>query len=371
MKHLTLLPAAALSCLLATTAIAQDAPAVTVATATQEDLRKTSDFTGRVISLSKIDIIARVTGFLQQIDFVEGDLVQEGDLLYKIEPDSYAAAVNQIDGSIGSAEAALRLAQIEVDRNTTLVDRNAVAQSELDRVTALYDQTASEIVGLEASRDQAELQLSYTTINAPFSGIIGLSAPDIGALVGPESGPLTTLTMLDPISVEFPVATSIYLDYRKGIEESDNKEDPGVSLILPNGEAYAHKGRIDFVSSTVNPGTDTVLLRAEFDNPDGQLFDQALVRIELMSAQPEIVLAIPAQALQRDQQGYFVMTVDDNSEVGRSRVAVDRITQGMAVISQGLDEGNRVITDGVAKVRPGMKVDAASNDESTDSGNGN
>lgn len=369
MKHFYSLSAVVLSCLITNTAVAQDAPAVTVTSAKMEDLRRTTDFTGRVVSLSRVDIIARVTGFLEEIAFTEGDLVKEGDLLYRIERNSYAAAVDQVNGSIGSAEAALRLAQIEVDRNTTLVARNAVAQSELDRVTALYDQTASQIAGLKASRDQAELQLSYTTIRAPFGGIVSLSAPDVGALVGPQSGSLATLTMLDPISVEFPVATSVYLDYRKGFEGRSGGAQPTVSLILPNGDIYAEKGTVDFVSSTVNPGTDTVLLRAEFANPDGKLFDQALVRVELEEAEEDLVLAIPVQALQRDQQGYFVMTVSDASEVGRNRVTVERTAQGMAVISDGLQEGDQVITDGVAKVRTGMKVDASIAE--TASGNGN
>lgn len=162
---------------------AQDAPAVVVAPATMQDLRKTSNFTGRVVSLQKIDVVPRVTGFLEESPFTEGALVQKGDVLYRIEDSAYRAVVDQIDGSIGAARAQERLAQIEVDRKTELVRRDAVPQSELDVVTAQLDKVKSDIIALQATRAQAELDLSYTEITAPFAGMTGLSEPDIGALI--------------------------------------------------------------------------------------------------------------------------------------------------------------------------------------------
>ncbi len=339
---------------------AQDAPAVVVAPAEMQDLRRSSSFTGRVVSMQKVDIRARVTGFLEQIGFTEGDLVDADTVLYEIEDESYVASVGEIDGSIGAAEAELRLADIEVERKRTLVERNAIAQNELDVATAQYDRIASQIVGLKANKDQAELQLSYTTIKAPFGGVMGLSVPDIGALVGPESGPLTTLTLLDPISVEFPVATSIYLDYQRRVQESGQPEEPNVTLTMANGDGYSEKGKIDFVSSNVNAGTDTVLVRAIFGNPDDLLLDGSLVDVNLQSSEPEMVLGIPLQALQRDQQGFAVLVVNDESKVERRRVTVERRVDDRAVIDDGLEEGDRVIVEGIAQVRPGIKVDATS-----------
>lgn len=341
------------------TALAQDAsapaPKVVYAEVEKKDLKRTTSFTGRVVSLRKIDVRARVTGFVENIPFTEGDLVKEGDLLYSIEDDAYIAAVGQIDGTIGAAEAELRLAQIEVDRKTVLVKRNAVAQSELDVATAQHDKIAAQIIGMKANKDDAELNLSYTKISAPFDGIVGLSVPDKGALVGPESGPLTTLTMLDPISVEFPIATAIFLDYE---EKKAAGAEPDVQLTLPNGKTYDKKGSIDFVSSTVSAGTDTVLVRAEFANPDSVLLDSALVGVTLEAAEADHVLAIPVQAIQRDQQGFFVLTVSDDNKANRQPVVVDRTTNGEAVIASGLKEGDKVITEGVNKVRAGMPVDA-------------
>ncbi len=343
-------------------AYGQNAPAVTVAEAKMQDLRETADFTGRVTSIQSVEIRARVSGFVEQIGFEEGRLVSAGDLLYQIEDELYSAAVRQIDGQIAAAEAQLRLADIEVFRKTELVEKQTVAQVELDVASANYDQIVGQIAGLRANRDQASVELSYTRIAAPFDGVTGLSAPDIGALVGPASGPLTTLTRLDPISVEFPVATAVYLDYRKQAEQAQDGT-VNVLLRLPNGDAYDQTGHIDFVSSTVNAGTDTVVVRANFANPDRVLLDDALVSVELESAEPEMVLGVPRQAIQRDQQGFFVMLVDDENKVERRRVTMERSAKGQAVISDGLEEGDRVIVEGVNKVRPGIEVDAASASE--------
>ncbi|MBU3029256.1 efflux RND transporter periplasmic adaptor subunit [Paracoccus marinaquae] len=337
---------------------AQPAPAVVVAPAEIRDLRGGAQFTGRVISLRRIDVIARVGGFLEEIGFTEGKVVSEGDLLFRLEDDGYASSLLQAEAGIKAAEAQLKLADIERQRRTALVQRDAVAQSELDVATANYDVVAANLASLEAQKAAAELNLSYTRLEAPFSGVVGLSAVDVGALVGPESGPLTTLTSLNPISVEFPVATSIFLNYKEQIEKvgADGAE---VSLTLPNGKVFDQNGRIDFISSAVDTGTDTVRARALFDNPDGTLLDGTLVGVNLTRAEPEMVLSVPVPALQRDQQGYYVLLVDENSTVERRRVTVADNIDGFAVIDSGLEEGDLVITQGQNKVRPGVTVDAA------------
>lgn len=337
---------------------AQPLPAVVVAPAQMQDLREVSAFTGRVVSLQRIDVIARVPGFLEEIGFTEGTMVEEGDMLFRIEDDTYASSVRQAEAAIMSAEAQLRLADIERARRRTLVERDATPQAELDIAIAAYDQAASNLASAEAQKADADLGLSYTRIEAPFSGMTGLSAPDVGALVGPESGPLTTLTSLDPISVEFPVAMSIYLEYREQADPSGSG-DPDVTITLPGGKVYEHKGRMDFVSSTVDSGTDTLRVRAIFDNPDGTLLDSALVQVGLAQSDPQMVLSVPVTALQRDQQGFYVLVVDDESKVERRRVTVERSTEGFAVIADGLREGERVITEGQNKVQPGIEVDAA------------
>ncbi len=335
------------------------APAVVVAPAKIVDLRESAGFTGRVVAIQKVDIRARVSGYLEALNFTEGAAVKSGDVLYEIEDEAYQAAVEEIEGQIAAAEATRKLAELERDRMQDLVKRQAVSQAQLDTAEANLGKSEGQLKQLKGSKDAAELNLSYTKIRAPFDGIVGLSAPDVGALVGPDSGALTTLTRLDPINVEFPVASSLYLEYRARVAKGEISGEANVTITLANATEYPSKGTINFVSSSVAPGTDTVTVRATFDNPDSILLDGALVRVELEQSDPEEVLAIPQLAVQRDQLGAFVMVVGDDSTVEQRRVDIARTAKGQAVISKGLKEGEKVITDGVGKVRPGIKVDAS------------
>ncbi len=335
------------------------APAVTVAPVEMSDLRPRAGFTGRLVAVQKIEIRARVSGFLEEIGFTEGAILAEGDLLYRIEDDPYVATVEQIQGSIASAKAELRLAEIERDRKAQLVERETVAQSELDVALANLGKVEGEIKRLEGQLARAELDVAYTEIAAPFDGVVGLTQFDIGAFLGPESGALTTLTRLDPMSVEFPVATALLLDYRQRTEGTDADVATAVSLILPNGTVYDQPGQIDFIDAEVARGTDTVIVRAVFDNPDALLLDGSLVRVELEADAENRVLNVPQQAVGRDQVGAFVMVVGADSTVEMRRVEIGDVSRGRSVIRSGLEEGEQVITEGLNKVRPGVTVDAA------------
>ncbi|WP_027991480.1 efflux RND transporter periplasmic adaptor subunit [Sinorhizobium meliloti] len=358
--------AAALSCGLLTTigivagnAYAQQPPpAVTVAPAAIMDLRESVDLTGKVVAVQKVDIRARVSGFLEKVNFEDGQKVSAGTVLYQVEDGAYRAALQEIDGSIAAAEAQRDLAVLERDRAQRLIATNTVAQATLDTANAQVKKAEADILRLKGSKQNAELNLSYTKILAPFDGVVGLTTVDVGALVAPDSGSLVTLTRLDPIYVEFPVATSLYFSYRERVEKGEMSSGANVSITLPNGTDYPEKGTIDFVASTVSQGTDTVTVRAEFPNPGGTLLDGTLVRVVLEQSDPRDVLAVPQQAVQRDQQGAFVMVVDANSKVELRRVDVSRSSRGQAVVAKGLKEGENVITEGVGKVRPGIVVDA-------------
>lgn len=338
---------------------APQAPAVVVAPAKIMDIRESADFTGRLVAIQRIDIRARVSGFLESVNFKEGQAVKAGTVLYQVEDGSYQAAVQEIDGSIQSAQAQRDLAVIERDRSLRLLASNTAPQSQVDIAKAQVQKAEADLVRLNGTREQAALNLSYTKITAPFDGVVGLTNVDVGALVGPDSGALTTLTRLDPMNAEFQVATSLLLTYREQVRRGEISSGANVRIILPDGTEYPSKGTINFVSSNVTQGTDTVTVRAEFPNPDGVLLDGTLVRVTLEQSNQQDVLAVPLEAIQRDQQGAFVMVVGADSKVEVRRVDVSRSARGQAVIASGLKEGENVITEGVGKVRPGMVVDAA------------
>ncbi|HUH49532.1 MAG TPA: efflux RND transporter periplasmic adaptor subunit, partial [Mycoplana sp.] len=338
---------------------AQQAPAVVVVAAKVMDLRESADFTGRLVAIQKVDIRARVSGFLESINFSEGQKVTAGTLLYKVEDGTYAAAVQEIEGSIQAAQAQLNLAVIERDRSVRLLASNTAPQSQVDIAKAQVQKAEADLVRLNGAKAQAELNLSYTRITAPFDGVVGLTAVNVGALVGPEAGALTTLTRLDPMYAEFSVATSLLLTYREQVRQGKVSSGANVQIILPNGTVYPSKGTLNFVSSNVSQGTDTVTVRAEFPNPDSLLLDGTLVRVMLEQSGKQEVLAVPQEAVQRDQQGPFVMVVGADSKVELRRVDISRSARGESVVASGLKEGENVITDGVGKVRPGMVVDAA------------
>ncbi len=343
------------------TAFAQQppAPAVVVAPAAIMDLRESADFTGKVVAIQKVGIRARVSGFLEAVKFKEGDKVPAGALLYQVEDGAYKAAVQEIQGSIEAAEASRELAVLERDRARQLISSNTISQAKVDEANAQVKKAEADILRLEGSKQNAELNLSYTKIIAPFEGVAGLSSVDVGALVGPDSDALVTITRLDPIYVEFPVSTAIFLEYRQRALRGEVSRDANVQILLPDGTTYPDKGTINFVSSDVSQGTDTITVRAEFPNPQALLLDGTLVRVTLEQTDKQDVLAVPQQAIQRDQQGAFVMVVGGDSKVELRRIDVARSTRGQAVIAKGLKEGENVITDGVGKVRPGMTVDAA------------
>ena len=239
-------------------------PAVTVVAVAKDDIKPTVTFTGRVQARDKVELRARVEGFLQKRLFTEGQDVKEGDLLFVIEQEPYRASVDEIKASIEKAQAALTLANVEVERASQLVARQTGTQQRLDEANARQADGRGELARQKAALEKAELQLSYTEIRAPIAGRIGRATVSVGNFVGPATGSLATIVRQDPIYVSFPVTQREMLEVRK---EEKAGEDPTIYLQLADGSRYAQAGKINFVDVTVNPGTDTVQVRAEFPNP--------------------------------------------------------------------------------------------------------
>ncbi len=334
-------------------------PAVTIVEASLEALTQSARFSGRLDADRRVDLVPRVNGTLLEVAFAAGELVEEGQVLYRIEPDLYQASLREADGALRSAQAQRDLAEIERDRQRELVSRDAAPQANLDNAEAALGRAEGELIRAEAALQAAEINLSYTEITAPYTGRIGPTQIDAGALVDPSVGRLATLIALDPIHVEFQIPTAVMRNFAEAIEAGTASSESSVYLELANGSVYSEPGDIDFVDAEIDAGTDSVTLRARFKNPDGKLLDQELVRVELRSSDEVETLAVPQEAIQRDVQGAFVLVVGADSTVEARRVVAGATLQGFSVISQGLDEGDQVIVEGANKVRPGQEVDAA------------
>jgi membrane fusion protein (multidrug efflux system) len=326
-------------------------------TAQRKALDKALDFVGRVEAVGRVEVRARVTGYLEAVLFTEGDPVKAGAPLYRIERDLFVAAVKQAEGALERSKAAEALAAIQLQRAQDLLDRNSGTVVARDQARAALDQAKGAVTGDEANLQTARINLGYTDITAPIAGQIGRTSVTKGNVVGPDSGVLTTIVSQDPIYVTFPVSQREFLRYQQGAKSPDRSK-AGVKIRFQDGSEYGQVGRVDFVNISVDRTTDTVLVRAVMPNPAGVLRDGQLVRVALQIGEPELKVLVPQAALIADQGGVYVFVVEDGRAVIRRVKPGSGGTGPDAVIDEGLSGGELVIVDGLQRVRPGIAVRA-------------
>src|SRR5215831_10324528 len=333
-------------------------PAVSVVPVVSRVVTETGDFIGRVTAIDKVDIVARVPGFIEERNFTEGQQVKKGDLLFRIEQATYKAAVEQARATLAKAKATEVNAKLQLERGKELVRNSNIPQATVDQRAADEEAAQASIMEARAALDQAEINLGYTEIRSPIDGRIGLEAFSVGNLVQPSSGRLATIVSQDPIYVIFQVSQRNILEYKRRVAESDSNTRVTIHLKLPDGSIYRHPGISNFLDVQVDPTTDTVAVRAQVPNPEGQLIAGGVVGVIVERGAPRSALTIPRSAVLLDQAGRYVLLVDAEKKVEQRRITTG-VEQGRdIVVTGGLNAGELVIVEGLQKVRPGQTVTA-------------
>ena len=344
-------------CCMAAAQGAPPPPAVSVVSVVSRQVTETGDFIGRVVAIDKVDIVARVSGFIKERNFTEGQQIKIGDLLFRIEPDIYKATVDQQSANVAKAKATEVNANLQLQRGQELVRNQNIPQSTVDQRAADQQAAQADVLQAQALLEQAKINLGYTEIHSPIDGRIGLANFTVGNLVSPSSATLATIVSQDPIYVTFQASEADVIEYKHRIAASaDKNPHVNIHIKLPDGSMYPHAGRTNLLDVQVQPDTDTILVRAQLPNPEGMLIPGGIVGVLVERGAPQSSLVIPQSAVQLDQAGRYVMVVGADKKVEQRRI-VTGVEQGRdIVVTQGLKEGDLVIVEGIQKVHPGQIV---------------
>ncbi len=334
-------------------------PSVTVASVGYADVATEYSFIGRVQAIEEIELQARVEGFVLERPFDDGQDVSEGQLLFRIEPEVYEAAVALAQATVARAQATSDETEKALDRQAKLLERGNTSQAAYDEAFAAHAGAAADLAARQAELRQAEIQLGYTAIVSPLDGRIGASQVSRGELIGPQTGGLVTVTRLDSVHVVFQLSERDYVALQRqrldgGTGGDGSQVDAYVRL--PDGELHPEIGIIDFVGNAIDPTSGTVPVRLIVANPGRLLLPGQFVTVELRGKEVAQQLVVPQVAVQEDQTGTFVLVVDADQRATPRPVTLGAQYETFWVVTEGLQPGDLVIVEGAQKVRPGVTV---------------
>jgi membrane fusion protein (multidrug efflux system) len=339
---------------------AQAPPEVVVDPVDVRDMPVQAEFTGQVRGGEDVDVRARVTGFLQSQNFREGSLVRKGQLLFTIDPKPLQATFERAQADLAEAQARHNRAVIQVNRLRPLVERHAVSQQDLDNAVASEEASKASVASAGAQLTSAHLNLGYTRVISPIDGLAGNRQVDIGSYVGsPEPTVLTVVSSLDPIRFDFTIAESEYLAYARATNAKAGRRArsrPQLELLLADGSVFPSKGEVTVVGRGINTETGTLPLQASFPNPGGLLRPGQFGRVRLPITTRKNAVVIPQRAVQELQGTYNVFVVGADSVAQTREIKIANRSGSDFIVSEGLEPADRIVVEGLQKVRPGTKV---------------
>jgi RND family efflux transporter MFP subunit len=328
----------------------------------QQNITRFLEATGNTAPIQTVDLVARVQGVLQSINYKDGSFVKQGTTLFTIEPDTYKFKLEQAQAAEAGAQASLKQAEADYKRQVDLVARQAVSQATLDTSTSTRDNAQANLQQAQANTKIAAVNFGYTNVVAPFDGIVSAHLVSIGELVGAASPTqLATIVQLDPIYVNFNVNEQDVLRIRaearrRGMTSSELTQLP-IEVGLQTETGYPHKGKLDYAAPTVNLSTGTLAVRGVLPNPDRVLLPGYYVRVRVPFDKQENALLVPDVALGSDQAGRYVLVVNADNIVEQRKVRAGQLEGDLRVIEDGLKPDDRVVVAGLLRAIPGQKVD--------------
>src|ERR1700731_1408172 len=338
-------------------------PAVGVVEAVKRPITETSEFLGRIEAVNRVNVVARVTAFLEQRLFNEGAEIKRGDELYRLERGPFEADLASKQALVAQLQATLENAKLTTDRARTLLSGPAGQQTTYDPALANQRALEAQVQSAQAQVQSSQINLDYTDIRSPIDGKIGRTAVTEGNVVSPGSGVLTTIVSQDPMYVTFPVSVRAGLELRARYATRGGFDAVVIRIRLTDGRVYDQTGKLNFVSNTIAQSTDTFTLRGVVPNPTlhdpsttggpvRELTDGEFVTVLLEGVQPVEVVAIPRAAVLSDQQGDYVFVVGPDNKAEQRRIQLGQSTSTIAAVISGLSPGEKVIAEGLQRVRP-------------------
>src|SRR5258708_955779 len=337
-------------------------PKVDVALPVQRPITRYLDATGNTAPIKSVDLVARVQGFLDSINYKDGEFVKEGTTLFTIEPQTYKLKLEQAQAAEAGSQASVKQTEADFKRQSDLVARQAVSQATLDTYTSTRDNAQANLQQAQVNTKIAEVNYGYTKVTAPFDGFVTAHLVSVGELVGASSPTqLATIVALDPIYVNFTVNEQDVLRIRaeaarRGITVAELRQLP-IEAGLQTEDGYPHAGKLDYVAPTINQSTGTLAVRGLVPNPDRVLLPGYFVRVRVPIDRQDDALLVPDTALGSDQSGRYLLVVNADNVVEQRKVLVGPLDGGLRVIESGLKPDDRWVVEGLLRVIPGQKVD--------------